>query len=121
MSLDATKALFSALKKNKNIETLDLQGAFYKENKDQVAGLIADFLASDPPLKNLSIWGCDLPKGTGARIAKALEKNTHLQMLYANGNNFGSEDYRAFANMLPKNDTFQELRSDGALEKEVLD
>ena len=79
-----------------------------------------NFLASDPPLKELSLFECGFPEGTGAKIAKALERNTHLEVLYANGNNFKSEDYRAVANMIGKNGTLRALYSEGRMDKDVV-
>ena len=116
MTLDAAEELFNALKKNKSIEVLDLQEAF--SNQDKTAPLMADFLASNPKLKEMSLSGCGFPGGTGAKIAKALERNTHLEVLYAINNNFGPQDYRAIAKMLGKNETLHEIHSNGDFDDE---
>ncbi|MBQ4472366.1 MAG: hypothetical protein II942_03910 [Alphaproteobacteria bacterium] len=118
MTSDAAEELFNTLKKNKSIEILDLQSAF--SNQDKTAPLVANFLATDPKLKELSLFGCGFPQGTGGKIAKALERNTHLEVLYANGNYFNSEDYRAVANMIAKNGSLRALYSEGRMDKDVV-
>ena len=121
MSFDALVELCRSLKWNKGLENLDLQNVKVGQSKPANYLVLTDFyLSGDHPLKRLNVSGCEFGPGFGAAMAKALEKNTHLEALYAWNNNFGPKDYRAIANMLFKNETLRELHSDGKFDDEAM-
>ena len=119
LSFDALVELCRSLKYNKGLETLDLQNVKVGQSKPANYLVLTDFyLSGDHPLKRLNVSGCEFGPGFGAARAKALEKNTHLEELYAINNNFGPQDYRAIAKMLGKNETLHEIHSNGDFDDE---
>ena len=117
MTPDAMAELFDALKENKSIQELALKRT--GSDKKVFADLFADYLASNPNLQAVDIWANELGPGSGAKIAKALEKNTHLKELWACHNSFNKKDYYALAEMLPKNKVLTRIHWDGEADESV--
>ena len=117
MTPDAMAELFAALKENKSIRELTLK--HMGSDKKAFADLFADYLASNPNLQTVDIWASELGAGSGAQIAKALERNTHLKELWACHNGFNKDDYYTLAEMLPKNKALTRIYWDGEADESV--
>ena len=97
LTAKSANVIFAALGNSKVVEFYADDNTFSEKNCE----VLAESLAKDPPLRLLSVVGCDIPAEGIAAIAGSLKSNRNLKILRVESNSMFDLGAQALAEALP--------------------